>query len=90
MLERGGDALSACLAFENYGPVWEVGGVVTAPLHRRQGLAARVVQTALARLSERALIPRYQVEENNVASIGLAESIGLAPFLTIVHYTHRC
>lgn len=90
VLERDGDTLSACLAFEIYGQVWEVGGVVTAPSHRRRGLAARVVGTALAALSERALIPRYQVEARNTASIGLASAVGLAPFLTIVHYAHNC
>jgi hypothetical protein len=67
-----------------------VGGVVTALSHRRRGLAARVVRSALAELSERALIPRYQVEAHNKASIGLARSVGLAPFLTIVHYAHDC
>jgi GNAT superfamily N-acetyltransferase len=90
VLERGGETLSACIAFENYAPVWEVGGVITAPSYRGKGFAARVVRTALAKLSERALIPRYQVEEHNTASIGLAASVGLAPFLTIVHYTHEC
>jgi len=90
VLERGGDVLSACAAFENYGAVWEVGGVVTAPSHRRRGLGTRVVRTALAELSERALIPRYQVEAHNEASIGLARSVGLTPFLRIVHYEHEC
>lgn len=89
ILERDGDALSACFAFENYGPVWEVGGVVTAPSHRRQGFGARVVRTALAELANRKLVPRYQVEEHNSASIRLAESVGLAPFLTITHYAHE-
>jgi len=90
VMARGGETLSACVAFENYGPVWEVGGVVTALSHRRRGLAARVVRSALAELAERALIPRYQVEAHNKASIGLARSVGLAPFLTIVHYAHDC
>jgi ribosomal protein S18 acetylase RimI-like enzyme len=90
VLARGGETLSACIAFENYGPVWEVGGVVTAPSHRRRGLGTRVVRTALAELFERALTPRYQVEAHNRASIGLARSAGLAPFLTIVHYAHGC
>jgi ribosomal protein S18 acetylase RimI-like enzyme len=89
-LERGGDTLSACVAFENYGPVWEVGGVTTAPSHRGRGLGTRVVRTALAKLCERALIPRYQVEAHNEASIGLARSVGLKPFLTIAHYAHAC
>jgi ribosomal protein S18 acetylase RimI-like enzyme len=88
--KRGGDTVSACLAFENYGPVWEVGGVVTASSHRRQGFGARVVRTALAELTRRGLAPRYQVEEHNNASIALARSVGLAAFLTIVHYAHGC
>jgi GNAT superfamily N-acetyltransferase len=90
VLARDGDPLSACLAFENFGRVWEVGGVVTAPPHRRQGLATRVVRTALAALTERGLAPRYQVEMHNEASIGLARAVGLAPFLTITHYAHEC
>ncbi len=81
---------AVCFAFENHGPVWEVGGVVTAPADRRKGLGARVVRTALAELSRRRLVPRYQVEEHNVASIRLAHSIGLRPFLTITHYAHGC
>lgn len=90
VLERDGTPLSACFAFENYGPVWEIGGAVTAPSQRRSGLATRVVCTALAELAHRGLAPRYQVEEHNAASIGLARSVGLAPFLTITHYAHAC
>jgi ribosomal protein S18 acetylase RimI-like enzyme len=90
VLARDGDAQSACIAFENYGPVWEVGGVVTGPSHRRKGLGLRVVRTALAELAARGLAPRYQVEEDNAASIRLARSVGLGPFLTIVHYAHGC
>lgn len=88
VLERGGETRAACLAFETFGPVWEVGGVVTAPAHRRQGLGAKVVRTALAALTERRLTPRYQVEEHNTASIALARSVGLAPFLTLEHWIH--
>lgn len=90
VIERDDDVHSACFAFENYGPVWEVGGVVTSPAHRRQGLGARLVGAALAELARRGLAPRYQVEEDNEASIRLARSVGLTPFLTIVHYGHGC
>jgi len=86
----GDETRAACIAFENFGPVWEVGGVVAAPAHRRQGLGRRVVRTALAELARRGLAPRYQVEEGNEASIGLARSAGLTPFLTVTHYTHGC
>ncbi len=85
-LEQGGETASVCLVYENWGPVWEVGGVVTAPAHRQRGLGVCVVRTALAELRRRGLKPRYQVEEHNTASIALARSVGLAPFLTIVHY----
>jgi hypothetical protein len=90
MLARDSDALSACFAFENFGRVWEVGGVVTASSDRRRGLGTRVVRTALAALTERGLVPRYQVEGHNEASVGLARSVGLAPFLTVIHYAHAC
>jgi predicted GNAT family acetyltransferase len=66
-----------------------VGGVVTAPEHRRKGHGARSVRTALATLGKRGLKPRYQVEEHNAASIALARSVGLAPFVTITHYLAR-
>ncbi|MGD9885310.1 MAG: GNAT family N-acetyltransferase [Reyranella sp.] len=85
-----GETPSACIAFENYGSVWEVGGVVTAPAQRRKGFARRVVGTALAQLSGRGLAPRYQVEEHNTASIHLAQASGLVQFLTIAHYAHAC
>jgi GNAT superfamily N-acetyltransferase len=90
ILEQHGEAAAACFAFQSHGAVWEVGGVVTAPAHRRNGLGARVVRTALAELARRGLWPRYQVEEHNQASIRLAYSVGLAPFLTITHYAHGC
>lgn len=90
VLEHDDRPLSACFAFENYGPVWELGGVVTEPAHLRQGLAARVVRTALAELGERGLLPRYQVEEDNTASIALARSLGLRPFITLTHWAHGC
>jgi RimJ/RimL family protein N-acetyltransferase len=91
VLEReDGHPLSACFAFDNYGAVWEVGGVVTLTSHRNQGLGRCVVRTALAELGKRALVPRYQVEEDNEPSIRLARSVGLEPFLTITHYAHRC
>ncbi|MBN9086379.1 MAG: GNAT family N-acetyltransferase [Reyranella sp.] len=90
VLEHNDRPLAVCFAFENYGPVWEVGGVVTDPGHLRQGLAARVVRTALAELGERGLMPRYQVEEDNTASIALARSVGLRPFVTLTHWAHGC
>ncbi len=90
VLEHDDRPLSACFAFENYGPVWEVGGVVTDPAHLRQGLATRVVRTALAELDERGLMARYQAEEHNAASIELARSVGLRRFLTLTHWANGC
>jgi ribosomal protein S18 acetylase RimI-like enzyme len=90
VLGDGDHVQAACFAFENYGPVWEVGGVVTDPALRRRGLGRRVVGTALAALRRRELVPRYQVEEGNEASIRLAGALGLDAFLTIVHHASRC
>ncbi|HEV2546934.1 MAG TPA: GNAT family N-acetyltransferase [Stellaceae bacterium] len=86
ILERGGDRVSACIAFEIYGRVWEVGGVVTAPSHRRRGLGARVVRTAVA---ERALIPRLSGRGGQQGVDRARRNCG-TPFLTIVHYAHDC
>ncbi|MFO1079604.1 MAG: GNAT family N-acetyltransferase [Reyranellaceae bacterium] len=85
-----GEVDAACFAFENFGSIWEIGGVVTVPERRGRGLASRVVGTALAELAARALAPRYQVEETNEASIRVARAVGLEPFLTLVHWAHRC
>ncbi|MDR6288495.1 MULTISPECIES: GNAT family N-acetyltransferase [Inquilinus] len=87
-LQRDGQLLAACFAFENHGPVWEVGGVCTPPAFRRQGHAARVVRTALAELASRRLVARYQVHHENAPSIRLADSLGLRRFLTLTHFLH--
>jgi hypothetical protein len=37
-------------------------------------------------LLEQGKIPRYQVDETNIASVRLAESVGLRPCLRFEHY----
>ncbi|MCR4521296.1 MULTISPECIES: GNAT family N-acetyltransferase [Bosea] len=83
------EPLSVCLAFESYGSVWEIGGVVTRPDQRGRGLGARVVGAALAELARRGLLARYQVHEGNIASIRLAESLAMKPLLRLTHYLHE-
>ncbi len=78
-----------CCVFRNHGAVFEIGGVVTRRDRRRQGLARRVVATALAIAGDRGLIPRYHVESDNAASIALAEGLGLRRFLTLTHHRVR-
>ena len=85
-LEQDGEPRSVCLAFENYRQIWEVGGVVTPVQHRGLGLASRVVRSALAEVQRRGLVPRYQVNEGNAASIRLAASVGLRQFLQLTHF----
>lgn len=82
----GVEPVALCIAYRNYGPVWEIGGVYTMPAARRGGQARLAVAAALHALAERGLTPRYQVHEANAASIGLAESLGLVRFLTIEHF----
>jgi RimJ/RimL family protein N-acetyltransferase len=79
---------AVCFAFENYRKVWEIGGLYTPPEARGRGYAARVVRTALAELGARELLPRYQVHDDNIASIRLAESIGLTRFLETTHFLY--
>jgi Acetyltransferase (GNAT) family len=86
LLEQDGEPLSVCLAFENYRQIWEVGGVVTPVQHRGLGLASRVVRSAMAELQRRRLVPRYQVNEDNLPSIRLATSVGLRQFLQLTHF----
>lgn len=86
VLKDGPRPLSACFAFQIDGPIWEVGGVYTQPQERGKGLAYRVVHTALAELQRRGHVARYQVAEENTASIRLAESLGMKRYLTLTHY----
>ena len=75
-----------CLAFQNHRQVWEVGGVVTPAQHRGKGFASRVVRSALAELQRRGLAARYQVNEDKLPSIRLAQSLGLRQFLQLTHF----
>lgn len=88
-LDVGGKLASVCIAFESYGRVWEVGGVVTPEPFRGRGLAGRVVRSALAVLSERGLIARYQVNSANHASLSVARKIGLKHFLALEHHLYE-
>ncbi len=85
----GEEPLSVCLAFESYASVWEIGGVVTRPDQRGRGFGSRVVSAAPAELARRRLMARYQVHEDNVASIRLAEALGMKPLLRLTHYLHE-
>lgn len=81
-----GETAAVCCAFVNHGPVHEIGGVFTRPERRGEGLAPRVVATALAVLRENGHLARYNVEETNPASLRLAARLGLRPFLTLTHH----
>jgi GNAT superfamily N-acetyltransferase len=77
---------SVCFAFANYKSIWEVGGVFTQPESRGQGLAARVVKTCIAELQRRDLRTRYQVHEDNLASIALARHLLLEQICVMTHW----
>jgi RimJ/RimL family protein N-acetyltransferase len=81
--------LSTCFAYLNFEPVWEIGGVYTLPSERQKGYAGQVVETALHTLAQNKRIPRYQVHEDNHASIRLAERLGLCKFVTVEHYVYE-
>ena len=85
-LYADGTLASACFVFQNYGSVWEVGGVNTRAEFRRKGFGKAVVEAALDFLLGRGLIPRYQARWDNSASIRLAESCGLSEYMRVDHY----
>jgi hypothetical protein len=88
-LYKQGQPVSTCFCFPNLQQVWEIGGVHTVEGHRRQGHALKVVETALALLVDKGYVPRYQMREDNLPSIRLAESVGLKRFLTTEHFLFR-
>lgn len=83
---ENGEPVAACMAFENYGSIWEIAGLYTIERTRRQGLARDVVTTALSTLIKNGYIPRYQMDEGNIASKQLALDLGLSLFLTTEHF----
>jgi RimJ/RimL family protein N-acetyltransferase len=78
--------VSVCLAYQNYGQIWEIGMLYTVNQARRKGYARQIVETALSTLLANGYIPRYQMDEANLASKELAERVGLHKFLTTEHY----
>jgi GNAT superfamily N-acetyltransferase len=88
-LEENGEPVSACLACRNYGEVWEICGLYTAEPARRKGYARKVVETALDRLLANGYVPRYQMDESNLASRELAERLGLTRFLATEHFVSK-
>ena len=86
---ENGEPVSTCLAYENYGPVWEIGMVYTAEAARRKGYGRVVVETAVSTLLKHKHIPRYQMDEKNLPSKALAERIGLQWFMTTEHYLYH-
>jgi RimJ/RimL family protein N-acetyltransferase len=78
--------IAACFAYPNFGSVYEIAGVYTIPSARQKGYAQLLVESALHTLALRQSIPRYQVHEDNIASIQLAEKIGLRRFVTMEHW----
>jgi predicted GNAT family acetyltransferase len=81
--------LSSCMTYQNFDNVWEIAGVHTADVVRRKGYGRQVVQTAVWYLLEKGLMPRYQVEDVNTASIQLAKGLGLQPCLHFKHYVYH-
>jgi ribosomal protein S18 acetylase RimI-like enzyme len=89
LVRAGRETRAACFAFEIDGSLWEIGGVYTGPAHRGRGLAKQVVRAALTELRRLGRLSRYQVSEDNGASIGVAESLGMKRFLTLTHYRNE-
>ncbi|MBL8025191.1 MAG: GNAT family N-acetyltransferase [Fibrobacteres bacterium] len=77
---------SGCFIFPNHTNIWEIAGVFTLEKYRRKGYAETIVISALNSILESNNLPRYQVKDSNVASIRLAEKLGMELFLTLNHF----
>ncbi len=86
-IRESGRLVSVSIVFPNYHDIWELGGVYTLPMFRRNGYAAGVTRAALQYLARRGLRPRYQFHHRNTASRALAERLGLNRVLTVDHFT---
>jgi len=75
---RSGPLPSAiCFIQPNYGAIWEISGVFVRPEARQRGLAKAVVAAAVHHLQGRGLTARYFVHDQNFASLGVVQSLGL-------------
>jgi predicted GNAT family acetyltransferase len=83
---RDEEPMSICLAHCNHAAVWQVDALYTADNARGQGLANEVLQTALQTLLDAGRIPRFQMNEKNIVSRRLAESLGLQRRLSTGHF----
>ena len=88
-LYQGERPVAACFTYSNFEEIHEVGGVLSLPGERRKGYAKLVVESALYALRQRGRQPRYQVDEANLPSIKLAESLGLTPFVMVEHWLNH-
>lgn len=75
-----------CYVQPNYGPVWEVSGVLTQPEFRGRGLASSVVSAAVNSLVEQGHTPRYFVDDKNTASLAVARGLGMAERGWVEHF----
>lgn len=87
-LYQNAEPIAACFTYRNFEQIHEIGGVFTLPSERRKGHAQKVVTTAVHSLLTRGCLPRYQVHEENLPSIALAEQIGLTRFVTVEHWRY--
>lgn len=78
--------VAACISYENEPQLHEIAALYTAPEARRRGYAQALVQAALAGLARAGKQVRYQVRDDNFASVALAKSLGLAEFATLTHW----
>lgn len=88
-IEENGEPLAVALAYQNHEAIWEIGMLFTVEKARRKGYAKQLVESALGQVLAKGFLPRYQMHENNYASIALAEEVGLTLFLTTEHCLYR-
>lgn len=85
-IEQNGLLVSACVSArenEKCGEAW----VFTAPEHRHQGFAQKVVNAWARNLIERGKIPFYSHKIQNIASANLAKKLRLQPVFEEISIT---
>lgn len=75
--QSGDGTLMALLVVQTAADVADIVGLATRPEHRRQGMATRLLEHAIADLATEGIVSlRLDVDENNAAAVTLYRRLG--------------
>ncbi len=79
--------LCVAISYANEDRLHEIAALFTSPAHRRKGYAKRVVHCAVQHIASIGKQVRYQVRDDNLASLSLAKDCGLTAFTELTHWS---